>query len=494
MKTRNGVLAHLVERFHGMEEVRSSNLLHSTTKNEKDRKVFLFIFRDTLHINILDIQKGGELMNTRELQMFDYDRMINIIVGYFRAHKYWEGIDAITFAQEKHGDAMRKSSKLKYFCHPILVAYLAVLLNLEPEIIATALLHDVIEDAHADFTSLPVHSSVQQSVKAITIMKIKPDESKTDTKIRYYGRMDEDIDALVVKMLDRLTNLTSMVGCLSKEAIIKNICETDQKLLPAVKRARRTKSHDFRKKRDVLFVLQQVLRSINEPLAMLFEVREVERKKHDLARTHARLEGRLEARDENGSFIYEYSDMALMYAYEAASDFRKKEFRGSDTLLSASFAIAFGIREDNAIATILLGNLPNADTSGFNQKIQRAIRRLHPVPLLGETPEKTTERFYAELSQNKEALLAKSLYRWSEICYGQVVGEESLSDEEITTLIRETDNFLIPALDAGRRNFGEFSSIFEFLMILLRLCYETIAEYKQISLPHISGFYEGKYV
>ncbi len=25
-----GVLAHLVERFHGMEEVRSSSLLHST--------------------------------------------------------------------------------------------------------------------------------------------------------------------------------------------------------------------------------------------------------------------------------------------------------------------------------------------------------------------------------------------------------------------------------------------------------------------------------
>ena len=28
-----GVLAHLVERFHGMEEVRSSNLLHSTKEN-----------------------------------------------------------------------------------------------------------------------------------------------------------------------------------------------------------------------------------------------------------------------------------------------------------------------------------------------------------------------------------------------------------------------------------------------------------------------------
>ena len=158
-------------------------------------------------------------MKNRSLQMFNYDRMIHVIVGYFRAHKYWEGLDSITFAQEKHGEAMRDNSELKYFCHPILVAYLGVLLNLEPEIISVALLHDVIEDAHADFSSLPVCASAQASVKAITIMKIHPDESKTDVKTRYYGRMDEDIDALIVKLLDRLTNLTSMVGTKSHESI-----------------------------------------------------------------------------------------------------------------------------------------------------------------------------------------------------------------------------------------------------------------------------------
>ena len=39
-----GVLAHLVERFHGMEEVRSSNLLHSTKSQEKAWRSFLLAF------------------------------------------------------------------------------------------------------------------------------------------------------------------------------------------------------------------------------------------------------------------------------------------------------------------------------------------------------------------------------------------------------------------------------------------------------------------
>ncbi len=434
------------------------------------------------------------MQNNRTLQMFNYDRMKSNITGYFRAHKYWAGLDAFSFAEEKHGDQMRKSSGLKYFCHPILVAYLAVLLNLEPEIVAAALLHDVPEDAHADFTSLPGGKVVQNAVKAVTIMKIRPDESKSDTKIRYYGRMDENIDALIVKMLDRITNLTSMVGALSHDSIVKNIRETDQKLLPAVKRARKSKELEFRKKRDVLFVLQQTLRSINEPLAMLFEVEDVQRKKHDIARTHARLEGRLEARDSDGNFLYEQADMALMVAYETTGKYQNGDSRALRAMLMAAFAVAFGITDDNAIATILLGDLQGVDTSIFNQKVQRSLRRLRIVPLMDEKPEKTIERYYAELSQCREALLAKALYRWSEICYGQVVGGDSISDEEMGRLIIETDKYLIPALEAGRDNFGEFSSILEFLTFMLRLSYDSIAKYKDIDLPPVRGFYEQTYV
>ena len=37
------MLAHLVERFHGMEEVRSSSLLHSTRFHTKSRYLGIFL-------------------------------------------------------------------------------------------------------------------------------------------------------------------------------------------------------------------------------------------------------------------------------------------------------------------------------------------------------------------------------------------------------------------------------------------------------------------
>ena len=158
------------------------------------------------------------MSENRLLQMFDYDRMEFALMGYFRAHEYWAGLDALEFAKKQHLGKTRKVSNLKYICHPILVAYLCTLLGLEPEIVAIALLHDVPEDTNTGFSSLPGGQRVQDGVKALTIMKIKPDESKTDTKARYFGRMDENIDALIVKMLDRLTNLSSMVDAQRKSA------------------------------------------------------------------------------------------------------------------------------------------------------------------------------------------------------------------------------------------------------------------------------------
>ena len=64
----------------------------------------------------------------------------------------------------------------------------------------------------------------------------------------------------------------------------------------------------------------------------------------------------------------------------------------------------------------------------------------------------------------------------------------------MSEIIIETDEYLIPALESGKNNFGEFSSIFEFMSIILRLCYETIAKYKKIPLKEVNGFYEGETV
>ncbi len=434
------------------------------------------------------------MSENRLLQMSDYDRMEQRICGYFLAANYMDGLDALEYAKANHEGKTRKVSDLKFVCHPILVAYLCVLLRLEPEIVAIALLHDVPEDSNTGFSSLPGGQRVQEGVKALTIMKIKPDESKTDTKMRYFGRMDENIDALIVKMIDRLTNLSSMVDALSKESIEKNILETDRQLLPAVKRARFKKPLTFRKQRDVLFVLQQVLRSVNEPLAMLFGIQGVDRKRHDFPRTHARLEGRLEIKDEFEDFIWEQSDMALMVAFEHKEQYQNGDLRSLRAILLAAFAIDFGIKDDTAIATILLGDLQNVDMSIFNKDVNYAMRWLHMVPLEGEDESSAIRRYYAELTGHKEALLAKALYRWYEICYGQVNdGVESISDQQMIDLIVETDTYLVPAMEQARKISGKFSTILEFMIFVLRMTYETIAAYKKISLPPIQGFYERTY-
>lgn len=434
------------------------------------------------------------MSENRLLQQFDYDRMEFALMGYFRAHEYWEGLDALEFAKKQHFGKTRKASDLKYVCHPILVAYLCTLLGLGPEVAAIGLLHDVPEDTNTGFSSLPGGQRVQDGVRALTIMKIKPDESKNDTKARYFGRMDENIDALIIKLLDRLTNLSSMVGALSKESIEKNILETEAQLLPAVKRSRSNKALEFRTQRDVLFVLQQVLRSVNEPLAMLFGIDGVARKRHDIARTHARLEGRLEVKDEFGDFIWEQSDMALMTAFEHQEKYQNGDLRSLRAILLAAFAIDFGIKDDTAIATILLGDLQNVDTSIFNKKVRNALRWLYMVPLEGEDSSSTMRRYYTELTNHKEALLAKALYRWYEICYGQVVNGDSITDAQMADLIIETDGYLVPAMEEGRLISGNFSSILEFMIFVLRMTYETIAAYKDIKLPVIHGYYERKEV
>ncbi len=59
------------------------------------------------------------MSENRLLQQFDYDRMEFALMGYFRAHEYWEGLDALEFAKKQHYGKTRKASDLKYVCHPI---------------------------------------------------------------------------------------------------------------------------------------------------------------------------------------------------------------------------------------------------------------------------------------------------------------------------------------------------------------------------------------
>lgn len=54
---------------------------------------------------------------------------------------------AVAFAQKAHAGAVRKGTKIPYITHPVEAAVIVSLMTEDPELIAAALLHDVVEDA-----------------------------------------------------------------------------------------------------------------------------------------------------------------------------------------------------------------------------------------------------------------------------------------------------------------------------------------------------------
>lgn len=144
---------------------------------------------------------------------------------------------ALVFARKAHGGQVRKNGK-PYIVHPLSMACDAIACKgVTDEIIATILLHDVCEDCNIPLSALPVNNIVKHGVK---LMTIKPflGEEKSETKRRYYNELLEAKEAIVAKGFDRYANLNDMEGVLSEEAIVKNIRETHEFLLPTLKEAK----------------------------------------------------------------------------------------------------------------------------------------------------------------------------------------------------------------------------------------------------------------
>jgi hypothetical protein len=128
------------------------------------------------------------------------------------------------------------------------------------DMVATILLHDVIEETYqkdrlngdssgirldragyADMIarSLPIKSSIRESVILLTTLPASNEspEQKIERKEAYFANIYGRLESIVTKLFDRTDNLLDAPGKLSREAIIKNLIETDRQLIPAALRA-----------------------------------------------------------------------------------------------------------------------------------------------------------------------------------------------------------------------------------------------------------------
>ena len=148
------------------------------------------------------------------------------------------------------------------------MACYAVALGVDDDcIIATILLHDVVEDCGVSYRELPVCDSVKDAVRYMTIEYIEGEEKKI-TKARYFKNLIHNRRALVVKGLDRYMNLRTMAGTFTKERIEKNVRETAEMLLPVLKQGK----EKYPELADILYILRENIRSVNDTLAAAYEI------------------------------------------------------------------------------------------------------------------------------------------------------------------------------------------------------------------------------
>ncbi|MEM9987892.1 MAG: bifunctional (p)ppGpp synthetase/guanosine-3',5'-bis(diphosphate) 3'-pyrophosphohydrolase [Pseudomonadota bacterium] len=122
---------------------------------------------------------------------------------------------AYVFAMQAHGDQKRSSGD-PYFSHPLAVAGILTDLKLDPATIATALLHDVVEDTNISIEEIkaafgPEVAQLVDGVTKISKRELAPDtDGKAENFAKFLLATAKDVRVLLVKLADRLHNMRTL--------------------------------------------------------------------------------------------------------------------------------------------------------------------------------------------------------------------------------------------------------------------------------------------
>ncbi|GAB5375226.1 MAG: bifunctional (p)ppGpp synthetase/guanosine-3',5'-bis(diphosphate) 3'-pyrophosphohydrolase [Acuticoccus sp.] len=138
-----------------------------------------------------------------------------------RVAQYNEDVDeallnrAYVYSMQKHGDQTRASGD-PYFSHPLEVAAILTGMRLDDATIATALLHDVIEDTDATRAEIdqlfgPEIGKLVEGLTKISRLHLVSQEDKQGENLRkLLLAVAEDVRVLLVKLADRLHNMRTL--------------------------------------------------------------------------------------------------------------------------------------------------------------------------------------------------------------------------------------------------------------------------------------------
>lgn len=194
--------------------------------------------------------------------MFNHDKMYTFMTGYVNGAKLTESQKALTFAKDCHKLQKRKDGK-PYYIHPLMMACQATAMNINNDhVVASILLHDVVEDCDVTLEELPVNDEIKHIVDLLTF---NPENivftntfEKEQAKAEYYEKIKTSKEACLVKIIDRCHNVSSMAGVFSRMKLKEYIDETNRYVIPLIRYVK-----DFYPEyRDQLFLLKYQIKSL----------------------------------------------------------------------------------------------------------------------------------------------------------------------------------------------------------------------------------------
>jgi len=202
-----------------------------------------------------------EVTDSASDRLFNEERMYSFVKGYFTGASCAEALRALSFAKEKHATQLRKKGhmgeEVPYIYHPLLVTCHAMALGLTEEALLSAcLLHDVCEDCGVAPEELPVSEEAREAVRLVT--KAKGFKKTPEEEKAYYNGISGNRIATMVKLLDRVNNVSSMAASFTDEHMAEYIKETEEYVDPLMLRAREL----YPEYSDALFLIRYHMNSV----------------------------------------------------------------------------------------------------------------------------------------------------------------------------------------------------------------------------------------
>lgn len=164
---------------------------------------------------------------------FDPEHMYTYVKAKAQAAGLVQTLAALPMMREKHSGQGRKGTTVPYYVHPLTLACHALAMNIvDDNVLASCLLHDVVEDTDTALSALPVGDTVRETVRLVSHNTYGSESEKEKNKPLYYGNIQKSSLACLVKCLDRCNNLSTMADGFRKEKMVKYVKQTEEYVLP----------------------------------------------------------------------------------------------------------------------------------------------------------------------------------------------------------------------------------------------------------------------